>query len=110
MKRIMYTLSRKRRGKLMSQLKRYKNEIQTLLGNSEKLEPMRKKRRSPITRYFQRIRDQAHNLHAALTHAWQCDDSPTHRAKLLLDKRGIPDKHANTEAIESRILPTSSST
>ncbi|KAL9629957.1 MAG: hypothetical protein Q9204_004985 [Flavoplaca sp. TL-2023a] len=53
---------------------------------------MRKKRRSPITRYFHQIRDQAHNLHAALIHAWRCDDSPTHTAKLLLEKRVRSDK------------------
>ncbi|KAL8885969.1 MAG: hypothetical protein Q9192_006558 [Flavoplaca navasiana] len=53
---------------------------------------MRKERRSPITRYFHQIRDQAHNLHAALIHAWRCDDSPTHTAKLLLEKRVRSDK------------------
>ncbi|KAL8978301.1 MAG: hypothetical protein Q9205_006081, partial [Flavoplaca limonia] len=92
MKRIMYTLNRKTRDKLMSRLERHNNEIQTLLGNSERLEPMRKKRRSPITRYFHQIRDQVHNLHAALIHAWRCDDSPTHTAKLLLEKRVRSDK------------------
>ncbi|KAL8650705.1 MAG: hypothetical protein Q9226_005028 [Calogaya cf. arnoldii] len=97
MKRIMYTLSRKRRDKLMSQLERHNNEIQTLLGNSERLEPMRKKRRSPITRYFHQIRDQAHNLHAALIHAWRCDESPTHTAKLFLDKRVRPDEDGGHE-------------
>lgn len=76
----------------MSRLERHNNEIQTLLGNSERLEPMRKERRSPITRYFHQIRDQAHNLHAALIHAWRCDDSPTHTAKLLLEKRVRSDK------------------
>ncbi|KAI4259356.1 MAG: hypothetical protein L6R42_004593 [Xanthoria sp. 1 TBL-2021] len=97
LKRITYTLSRKRRDKLMSQLERHNNEIQTLLGNSERLEPMRKKRRSPITKYFHQIRDHAHNLHAALTHAWRCDDSPTHTAKLLLEKRVRPDEDGGHE-------------
>ncbi|KAI4225882.1 MAG: hypothetical protein L6R36_003590 [Xanthoria steineri] len=97
LKRITYTLSRRRRDKLMGQLERYNNEIQTLLGNSERLEPMRKKRKSPITRYFHQIRDHAHNLHAALTHAWRCDDSPTHTAKLLLEKRVRPDEDGGHE-------------
>lgn len=81
----------------MSQLERYNNEIQTLLGNSERLEPMRKKRKSPVTRYFHQIRDHAHNLHAALTHTWRCDDSPTHTAKLLLEKRVRPDEDGGHE-------------
>ncbi|CAO1598697.1 hypothetical protein XANCAGTX0491_002457 [Xanthoria calcicola] len=97
LKRITYTLSRRRRDKLMSQLERYNNEIQTLLGNSERLEPMRKKRKSPVTRYFHQIRDHAHNLHAALTHTWRCDDSPTHTAKLLLEKRVRPDEDGGHE-------------
>ncbi|KAI4206281.1 MAG: hypothetical protein LQ346_001177 [Caloplaca aetnensis] len=97
MKRIMYTLSRKRRDKLMSQLERHNNEIQTLLGNSDRLEPMRKKRRSPITRYFNQIRDQAHNLHTALIHAWRCDESSTHTAKLLLEKRVKSDEDGGHE-------------
>ncbi|KAL8654302.1 MAG: hypothetical protein Q9210_001583 [Variospora velana] len=81
MKRITYTLSRRRREKLMSQLEKHNDEIQTLLGNSERLEPMRRKRRSPITRYFHRIREQAYNLHAAITHAWRCDQTSEKRVK-----------------------------
>lgn len=50
MKRIMYTFNRKRRKKLMSQLEKHNREIQTLLGKSERLEPIRKKRKSPVTK------------------------------------------------------------
>ncbi|KAL8962305.1 MAG: hypothetical protein Q9193_001272 [Seirophora villosa] len=97
MTRITYTLSRRRRDKLMSQLEKYNNEIQTLLGNSERLEPMRRKRRTPITRYYHQIRDQAHNLHAAITHAWRCDRTSGHTAKLLLEKRVKPDENGDHE-------------
>lgn len=96
-KRISYTLDRKRRNKLMDDLEKHNVEIQRLLGNSEKLEPMRKRRRSPITKYFQQIRNQACSLHGALTRAWRCDDSTAHSTKLLLEKRiktdnsGIPE-------------------
>ncbi len=87
MKRLIYTLNRKRRDKLMSQLEKYNGEIQSLLGNSERLEPMRRKRRSPVMRYFQLIRIQAQSLHTALTYAWYCGESSAHSAKLLLEKR-----------------------
>lgn len=81
----------------MDDLEKHNAEIQRLLGNSEKLEPMRKKRRSPITKYFQQIRNQACSLHGALTRAWRCEDSTAHSTKLLLEKRiktddsGIPE-------------------
>jgi hypothetical protein len=81
----------------MDDLEKHNAEIQRLLGNTEKLEPMRKKRRSPITKYFQQIRNQACSLHGALTRAWRCDDSTAHSTKLLLEKRiktddsGIPE-------------------
>ena len=97
MKRIMYTFNRKRRDKLMSQLEKHNSEIQTLLGNSEKLEPMRKKRKSPVTKYFHQIRSQAQSLHTALTNAWQCGESSAHSAKLLLEKRIRSDENGGPE-------------
>lgn len=93
MKRIMYTLSRKRRDKLMNQLEKHNNDIQTLLGNSEKLEPLRRKRKSPVTRYFHQIRSQAQSLHTALSRAWQCEDSYAHSTQLLLEKRVQADEN-----------------
>ena len=101
MKRIMYTLNKKRRDKLMSQLEKYNSEIQTLLGNSEKLEPMRRKRKSPVTRYFHQIRSQAQSLHTALARAWQCEDSSAHSTKLLLEKRVKSDKKGEPEIEDS---------
>ena len=86
----------------MDDLEKHNSEIQRLLGNSEKLEPMRKKRRSPITKHFQQIRNQASSLHRALTRAWRCDDSTAHSTKLLLEKRfrmddaGIPEGFDST--------------
>ncbi|KAL9633193.1 MAG: hypothetical protein Q9164_004845 [Protoblastenia rupestris] len=97
MKRIMYTFSRKRRDKLMSRLEKHNKEIQDMLGNIEKLEPMRKKRKSPITKYFHRIRSQAQSLHTALTRAWQCGESSAHSAKLLLETRVRSDENGGPE-------------
>lgn len=97
MKRIMYTLNRKRRDRLMSQLEKHNSEIQTLLGNSEKLEPMRRKRKSPVTGYFHQIRSQAQSLHTALARAWQCKDSSAHSIKLLLEKRVKSDEKGEPE-------------
>ena len=104
MKRIMYTLSRKRRDKLMSQLEKHNNEIQTLLGNSERLEPMRRKRKSPVIKYFHLIRRQAQSLHSALAHAWQCGDSSAHSAKLVLEKRVGFDEKGGHEIEDSTTI------
>ena len=94
MKRILYVLSRKRRDKLMNQLGKHNVEIQNLLGNSERLKPMRRKRKSRVTRYFHLIRNQAH---AALTHVWQCGNSSTHSATLLLENRVRADEKGDHE-------------
>lgn len=85
----------------MEDLEKHNAEIQRLLGNSEKLEPMRKKRRSPITKYFQQIRNQACSLHGALTRAWRCDDSTAHSTKLLLEKRIKTDDSGTPEILDS---------
>ena len=97
MKRIMYTLNKKRRETLMCQLEKHNSEIQTLLGNSEKLEPLRRKRKSPITGYFHQIRSQAQSLHIALARAWRCEDSSAHSTKLLLEKRVKSDMKGDPE-------------
>ena len=68
-----------------------------MLGNIEKLEPMRKKRKSPITKYFHRIRSQAQSLHTALSRAWQCGESSAHSAKLLLETRVRLDENGGPE-------------
>ena len=97
MKRIMFTLNRKRRDRLMGQLEKHNSEIQNLLGNSERLEPMRKRRKSPITTYFHQIRSQAQSLHAALTRAWQCGEFSAHSAKLLLENRVTCDENGGPD-------------
>ena len=75
-----------------------------LLGNSEKLEPMRNKRKSPVTKYFHQIRSQAQSLHTALNRAWQCEDSTAHSAKLLLEKRVKSDKIGGPEIEDPSII------
>ena len=86
-KRITFTLTRKRRDKLMGQLEKHNQDLHRLIGTSEKLGPMRKKRKSPITAYFQQIRDHARSLHSALTQAWRCSCPSGHPIKLLLESR-----------------------
>lgn len=85
----------------MDDLEKHNAEIQKLLGNSEKLEPMRKKRRSPIIKYFQQIRSQACSLHGALTRAWRCDDSTAHSTKLMLEKRIKTDDSGMSEIFDA---------
>ena len=91
----------------MSHLEKNNAEIQTLLGNSEKLEPMRKKRKSPVTKYFHQIRSQAQSLHTALNRAWQCEDSIAHSAKLLLEKRVKSDENGGPEIEDPPIIKLS---
>ena len=104
MKRILYTLNRKRRDKLMGQLEKNNHEIQMLLGNSEKLEPMRRKRKSPMTGYFHQIRSQAQSLHSALGRAWRCADSSAHSAKLVLERRVTPDEKGGSECEPTSVI------
>jgi hypothetical protein len=92
LKRINYTLGQKRRESLMNELDKHNKDIQNLLGNSERLEPMRRKRKSTIPKFFQQIRNQAHNLHSALGTAWKCECKISHATKLLLEKRVGKDK------------------
>ncbi|KAH0559169.1 hypothetical protein GP486_004293 [Trichoglossum hirsutum] len=86
----------------MGQLEKHNSDIQTLLGNSERLEPMRRKRKSPIPKYFQQIRGQACSLHAALSRAWRCDCSLTHAAKLRLEKRVKSDKMGVVDVVDTQ--------
>jgi hypothetical protein len=92
LKRINFTLSQRRRESLLNELEKQNNDIQNLLGNSDRLEPMRRKRKSTIPKFFQRIRNQAYSLHSALGGAWKCDCSESHATKLLLEKRVVKDK------------------
>ena len=71
----------------MGQLEKHNQDLHRLIGTSEKLGPMRKKRKSPITGYFQQIRDHARSLHNALTQAWRCSCPSGHPIKLLLESR-----------------------
>ena len=89
-KRFRYTLGKKSRLKLIGQLEKYNNDLEKLLGNSDKLEPIRKKRRSAMPKLFQQIRDQASSLHSAMTRAWLCNHG-THVTKFILGRPGIQD-------------------
>lgn len=53
---------------------------------------MRRKRKSTIPKFFQQIRNQAHNLHSALGSAWKCDCKRSHATKLILETRVRKDK------------------
>lgn len=85
----------------MSELEKHNNDIQTLLGNSDRLEPMRRRRKSAIPKFFQRIRTQACSLHSALNGAWKCNCSSAHATKLLLEKRVDKDRMGLAEIEES---------
>lgn len=85
----------------MNELEKHNNDFQTLLGNSEKLEPMRRRRKSAIPGFFQRIRIQACNLHSVLEGAWKCDCPSAHATKLLLENRVDKNKMGHHEVQDS---------
>jgi hypothetical protein len=85
-RRFAYTLGKHRRQRLMAQLEEYNDDLRKLLGNSDRLEPMRKRRRSNFPKIFEQFRVQASSLHAAITKAVPCDCTSPHSTKLLLSR------------------------
>lgn len=87
----------------MDHLERYNNEMQKLLGNSDKLEPMRRKRRCNLPRIFEQFRLQASSFHAAIAKALPCDCTSLHSTKLLLrrDENSLSLQSAANTASES---------
>ena len=83
-RRLGYTLRKKSRLRLMGQLEKYNDEMQRLLGNSDRLEPMRRKRQRTLPKIFEHFRIQASSLHAAITKTLLCDCDSPHSTKLLL--------------------------
>lgn len=87
-RRIKYVLSKKKREKLVGDLTANNEELQKLFTSSERLAPLRKRRRTPNA--FKRIREQACGLYGVLATGWRCqctDATPSHQANLLLEKR-----------------------
>lgn len=87
-RRIKYVLSKKKREKLVGNLTANNEELQKLFTSSERLAPLRKRRRTPNA--FKRIREQACGLYSVLATGWRCqctDATPPHQANLLLEKR-----------------------
>ncbi|KAI9781916.1 MAG: hypothetical protein M1816_002139 [Peltula sp. TS41687] len=85
-RRFAYTFNKNSRLRLMGQLEKYNDEIQKLLGNSDKLEPMRRKRRHMLPRILERFRIQASSFHAAVTKALLCECKLPHSTSLLLSR------------------------
>ncbi|KAI9888339.1 MAG: hypothetical protein M1814_000570 [Vezdaea aestivalis] len=88
LRKFSFALDKKRREALLSNLGKHNREIKRLLGNSQRLEPLRRKRKSPFSDYFQQVRNQACSLHNLFTgsHPCQTCQSP-HSTKLLLESR-----------------------
>ncbi|KAF2004976.1 hypothetical protein P154DRAFT_585250 [Amniculicola lignicola CBS 123094] len=86
-KRIAYILDKRRRGRLMEALEKYNKDLQQLLGNSDRLEPRRRKRKAASPKIFERFRKQASSLHDAISQSLLCDCPSIHDTKLLLPKR-----------------------
>ena len=104
---MSFTLKKKKREKLMAQLEKHNRSIQELLGNSNRLEPARKKRQSPVVKHFRAIRRKAEDLHRALTDSWQEHDQhchPSHALKLLLERRLANDPQDKTLAIDRPLI------
>jgi hypothetical protein len=84
LRRLAYVLSSKRRLRLMDQLAKYNDEMQKLLGNSDRLEPVRKKRHYALPKSFQQLRIQVSSFHAAVAKAARCTCEAPHSTKILL--------------------------
>lgn len=87
-RRIKFVLSKKKREKLVRDLTTNNEELQKLFSSSERLAPLRKRRRTPQA--FKQIREQACGLYSVLTTGWRCrcpGPAPAHQANLLLEKR-----------------------
>ena len=83
--RLKFAFQKGEWDELAKALKTHNEELQALLGSSNRLAPYRRRRKTPFISTFQRIRDRAYNLHAALARSWQCDCQSSHSARLLLD-------------------------
>jgi len=70
----------------MDTLGRYNNDLQQLLGNSDRLEPTRRKRQLVLPSLFEQFRKQASSFHDAICRSVLCDCSSTHATKLLLPR------------------------
>ncbi|KAI9887959.1 MAG: hypothetical protein M1823_000216 [Watsoniomyces obsoletus] len=70
---------------LAKALKTHIEELQALLGSSNRLAIYRRRRKTHFISTFQRIRDRAYHLHSALAQSWNCDCQSSHSARLLLD-------------------------
>lgn len=110
-RRIKYVLSKKKREKLVGDLTANNEELQKLFTSSERLAPLRKRRRTPNA--FKRIREQACGLYSVLATGWRCqctDATPPHQANLLLEKRiDTLDRHhraktTDPSAVQLRVL------
>lgn len=87
-RRMKYVLSKKKRDKLVGDLTAHNEELQKLFTSSERLAPLRRRRRTPNA--FKRIREQACGLYSVLATGWRCQctyETPPHQANLLLEKR-----------------------
>ena len=101
-RRIKFVLSKKKREKLLGSLAANNEELQKLFTSSQRLAPLRTRRRTP--NMFKRIREQACGLYSALATAWRCqctDDIPPHQANLFLEKRIDPsNRHTRAKTID----------
>ena len=99
-RRIKYVLSKKKREKLLSSLTANNEELQKIFASSERLAPLRTRRRTPNV--FKQIREQACGLYSVLATGWRCqctDDAPPHQANLFLEKRIDPsNRHQRAKA------------
>ena len=108
-RRIKFTLSKKKREKLLQMLAKYNDDLQKLMGSSDRLALSRQRRKTPLTKFYQRVRDHAFLLHRALTAGWRCECRSSHNANLLLENRVLREptakwKPPNLREIQFTIL------
>ncbi|KAI9717098.1 MAG: hypothetical protein M1828_007431 [Chrysothrix sp. TS-e1954] len=86
--RLRIVLSKKKRERLLDTINKHNTALQTLLGSSERLAPLRRERKGKAASALARIRDQAASLYRVFCSCWPCMcPAHNHTTHLLLEPR-----------------------
>ena len=83
-------------------LAKHNDDLQKLMGSSDRLALSRHRRKAPLTKFYRRVRDHAYLLHRVLTSGWRCECWSSHNANLLLEDRISRGSVANTKYADLR--------
>lgn len=104
LKRIRFCLSKKKRERLLDAIKKYNGDLQELLGSSERLAPLRRRRASKAATVLQKVREQASGLYKALSGSLKCPCASQHTTNLFLQHRADSDFNQNQQDNEFIVM------